>query len=93
MTGAIQETSHERLYQELGLESSENRCWYRKLIFFHKIVNGTTPRYLTSYVSTNENPVYNTRASDQTKSEGIGQESNISNNYFSLSVLIMNGAN
>ena len=68
MTDAIQETSHERLYQELGLESLENRCWYRKLIFFHKIVNGTTPRYLTSYVSTNENLVYNTRASDQTKS-------------------------
>ena len=47
--------------QELGLESSENRRWYRKLIFFHKIVNRATPRYLSSYLNTNNNPVYNTR--------------------------------
>ena len=47
-TGVIQGTSRERLYQELRLESLENRRWYRKLIFFLKIVNGATPRYLTS---------------------------------------------
>ena len=28
VTGAIQEASRERLYQELGLESLENRRWY-----------------------------------------------------------------
>ena len=67
ITGAIQGTSRERLYQELSLEFLENRRWYRKLIFFHKIENGATPRYLTSYLNTNENPVYNTRASDQNK--------------------------
>ena len=37
------------------------------LIFFYKIVNGATPRYLTSYLNTNENPVYNKRVSDQNK--------------------------
>ena len=67
ITGAIQGTSRERLYQELGLESLENRRWCRKLIFFRKILNGATPRYLTSCLNTNENPVYNTRASDQNK--------------------------
>ena len=67
ITSAIQGTSRERLYQELGLESLENRCLYRQLIFFHKIVNGATPMYLTGYLNTNENMVYNARASDQNK--------------------------
>ena len=62
---AIQGTYRERLYQELGLESLKDRLWYRKLIFFHKIVNGATQRYVTNYLSTNDNPVYNTRTSDQ----------------------------
>ena len=67
IAGAIQGTSRERLYQELGLESLENRRWYQKLIFFHKIGNGATPRYLTIYLNTYENLVYNTRASYQNK--------------------------
>ena len=36
ITGAIQGTSRERLYRELGLESLSNRCWFRKLTFFIK---------------------------------------------------------
>ena len=67
ITSAIQGTSRERLYQELGFESLNNRRWYRKLIFFDKIVNRATSRYLTGYLNTNKNPVYNTRASDQNK--------------------------
>ena len=88
-TGLIQGKSCERLYQKLGLESLESRCWFRKFIFFDKIVNRATLRYLTSYLNSNDNPVYHTRASDQ---EGLGQELNNSNNRFSLSVS-MNGTN
>ena len=47
ITGAIQGTSRERLYRELGLESLSDRCWFRKLTFFYKIVKGLSPRYLT----------------------------------------------
>ena len=36
-TGAIRGTSKEKLYQELGLESLQLRCWYRKLGMFYKI--------------------------------------------------------
>ena len=36
ITGAIQGTSRERLYWELGLESLSSRCWFRKLTFFIK---------------------------------------------------------
>ena len=67
LSGAIQVTSRERLYEELGLQSLANRRWYQKLIFFDKIVNRATPRYLNNYLSTKENLVYNTRASDRNK--------------------------
>ena len=48
ITGAIQGTSRERLYRELGLEPLGDRCWFRKLTFFNNIVKGLPPRYLTS---------------------------------------------
>ena len=38
-----------------------------KIGIFHKIVNGATPSYATSYLDTNENRVYTTRGSDQNK--------------------------
>ena len=34
ITGAIKDTSRERLYKELGIESLCKRRWYGKLIFF-----------------------------------------------------------
>ena len=37
ITGAIRGTSKEKLYQELGLESLQLRCWYRKLGMLYKI--------------------------------------------------------
>ena len=37
ITGTIQGTSRERLYQELGLESLYDRCRFRKLTFFIRL--------------------------------------------------------
>ena len=37
ITGAIQGTSRERLYRELGLESLTGRRWILKLVFFLKL--------------------------------------------------------
>ena len=34
ITGAIKDSSRERLYQELGLESLNDRRWYRRLVYF-----------------------------------------------------------
>ena len=34
ITGVIRDTSSEKLYQELGLESLQQRRWYRKLCTF-----------------------------------------------------------
>ena len=37
ITGAIRGTSREKMYQELGLESLQQRRWYRKLCLFFKV--------------------------------------------------------
>ena len=34
ISGAIRRSSTEKIYGELGLESSKPRRWYRKIIFF-----------------------------------------------------------
>ena len=46
IAGAFQGTSRESLYRELGLECLQSRRWYRKMIFFYKILNGLIPKYL-----------------------------------------------
>ena len=50
ITGAIQRTSRDLLYDELGLMSLSKRRWCNKLIFFYKIVNGILPDYLHSCI-------------------------------------------
>ena len=52
ITGAIKGTSRDRLYQELGLESLEDRRWSRRLFFFHKKLQGLLPPYLQTYHNT-----------------------------------------
>ena len=52
ITGAIQGTSREKLYEELGLHSLwVERRRRNKLIFFYKIVNSLPPDYLCSYLN------------------------------------------
>ena len=46
ITGAIRGTSREKIYQELGLESLQQRRWYRKLCLFFKIYKNQCPKYL-----------------------------------------------
>ena len=67
ITGAIQVTSRDSLYQELGLESLRVKRWYRKMIFFYRIVNELAPKYLTYILPTANNCSYCTRS--QTNSE------------------------
>ena len=61
ITGVKKGTSWERLYQELCLESLSDRRWYRKLVFFYKIVKD--PSYLQSYLLRDDERTYNTRSS------------------------------
>ena len=52
LTGAIRGSSREKLYQELGLESLQQRRWYRKLCYFFKLTKNKSPKYLFNYIST-----------------------------------------
>ena len=45
ITGAIRDTSREKVYEELGLESLQLRRWFRKLSCFYKLFNCEYPHY------------------------------------------------
>ena len=45
-TGAVRGSSKEKLRQELGLKSLQQRRWYRKLFDFFKITKILSPKYL-----------------------------------------------
>ena len=51
ITGVINGTSLDCLYQEIGLESLVDRRWSRRTILFHRFVNGLLPSYLQSYLN------------------------------------------
>ena len=63
ITGATKCTSGEYLYKKLGLESLCDRRWYRKLVFFNKILKGLAPSYLQSYLLPDNARTFNTRSS------------------------------
>ena len=48
ITSTCRGTSREKLFQELGWESPTDREWYRRLVFFFKVINGLLPTYLSS---------------------------------------------
>ena len=50
ITGAIQGTSRERIYQELGLESLRARRWCKRLSCMFKIVKEEAPNYLINLI-------------------------------------------
>ena len=60
ITGAIRGSSREKLYQELGFESLQQRRWYRKLCSFYKVFKNEIPGYLFNIVPI-RNPFYSTR--------------------------------
>ena len=61
ITVAIRGSSRERLYQELGLETLQQRHWYRKLCYFHKILKSQSPKYLYSITPIHDMSSYRTR--------------------------------
>ena len=67
ITGAIQGTSREKLYEELGLHSLVERRRRNKLIFFYKIVNGLLPDYLYSYLNFASQQNYLLRSAEASK--------------------------
>ena len=60
ITGAIRGASRENIYQELGLESLQLRCWHRKLCLFYKVFKNEHPKYLFNLIPVRSTP-YATR--------------------------------
>ena len=60
ITVAIRDTSKEKLYDELGLESVQLHRWFRKLCYFYKFYKHESPQYLFKLVSLRQSP-YTTR--------------------------------
>ena len=50
ITGAMQGTSHGKVYQELGLESLKLRRWYKRLSCMFKIMKKEVPNYLINLI-------------------------------------------
>ena len=50
ITGAIQGTSRQNVYDELRLHTLMERRWRSEQTFFYKIVNGLFPEYLSLYL-------------------------------------------
>ena len=60
ITGAIQGTSREKLYEELGVEPLQLRRCYRKLCLFYKVFKNEHPKYLLNLIPVKSTP-YATR--------------------------------
>ena len=54
ITGAIQGTSRECLYNELGLESLSSRRWCRKLCAIYKLLSTQCHKYLSDIIPSSE---------------------------------------
>ena len=60
ITSPIRGSSREKLYQELGLQTLQQRRWYGKLCCFYKILKSQSPKYLYSIIPIHNMP-YRTR--------------------------------
>ena len=84
ITGAIRVTSKEKLYNELGLESLQNRRWYRKLSFLYKVIANQSPSYLFKMIP-KKNMSRPTRGSDNIPLLGT-KHNFFQNSYFPSSI-------
>ena len=50
ITGAIQGTSRDKIYQKLGFESLKSRRWYKRLTCMFNIMRNEAPDYLINLV-------------------------------------------
>ena len=64
MAGAIWGTNTEKLNQELGLESLQNRRKLRRLYLFYKIYKDHTPPYLHKLINKNFQSSYSLRTTN-----------------------------
>ena len=92
ITGAIKRTCRNRLYQELGLESLEDRRWSRRIFLFNKIIRGFLLSYLHTYHNAVSEGAYLTRSTIQNKIKPIPARTKVFGNSF-FHIVLRNGVN
>ena len=80
--GVIKRTFHDRLYQELGLESSADRRLPRRHFFFYKIYQGLLPYYLQTCNNAVRERAYLTRSTAQNEIKPIPARTKVFENSF-----------
>ena len=75
ITGAIQGTSRQRKYEELGLHTLIERRWSSELTFFCKIVDGLLQECLHPYLKFSSRKIYPLRSASTTKINRISSRS------------------
>ena len=88
ITGAIQGTSRECLYNELGLESLSSRRWCRKLYIIYKLLSTQYPKYLFDIIPSSESFYDTPRNRDLFSIAEL-----IASNILSFRILYLNGRN
>ena len=84
ITGAFRGTSKEKLYNELGLESLQNRRWCRKLSVLSKVIANQSPSYLFNMIP-RKNTSRQTRGSDNVPLLGT-KHNFFQNSYFPAAI-------
>ena len=82
--GAIRCTWKEKIYNEQGLESLQNRWWYRKLSFLYKVIANQSPSYLFNMIP-RKSTSHPTRGSDNIPLLGI-KHNFFQNSYFPAAI-------
>ena len=82
ITGGITETSRDKLYQELDLESLADSIWYRRIFFFQIIIREPLPSYLQIYHNAVSEEAYLTRSTTQNKINPISARTKVFENSF-----------
>ena len=90
ITDAIRGMSREKIYQELGLESLEQRRWHRKLCLFFKMYKNQCPKYLF-YIIPQSNCQYKSRNAHIVSIEvEIHNSQYFKNSYFPSTIIEWN---
>ena len=87
ITGAIRETSSEKLFQELGLETIKSRRWLRKLCLFYKLIKEQSPAYLFQLIPENKTR-HTTRSVQQSQIPFLKIKINFFKNSFFPAVIL-----
>ena len=88
ITGAIRGSSREKFYQKLGVETLQQRRWFRKLCCFYKIPKSQSLKYFYSIIPI-QNMSYRTRKCNKIPAINVKHDF-FKNTFFSSTLMEWN---